>query len=54
MNDAGGQLGIECARVLDLIDAALFGGDNDGMQIWLIAPDFPAHRCQEPGIAGHP
>ncbi|WP_368736796.1 sulfite exporter TauE/SafE family protein [Bradyrhizobium sp. NBAIM08] len=54
LNDAGGQLGIECARVLDLIDAALFGGDDDGLQIWLIAPDGPAHRRREPGITGQP
>ncbi|WP_136615697.1 hypothetical protein [Bradyrhizobium sacchari] len=49
MNDAGWQLGIECARVLDLVDAALFGGDNNGMQIRLIAPDGPAHRRGNPG-----
>ncbi|WP_245471460.1 hypothetical protein [Bradyrhizobium genosp. SA-3] len=31
LNDAGGHLGIEGARVVDLSDAALFRGDNDGM-----------------------
>ncbi|WP_164940430.1 hypothetical protein [Bradyrhizobium zhanjiangense] len=49
MSDGGGPLGIECARVLVLIDAPLFGGDNDGMEIWF---DCPVRRRREFGIAG--